>query len=138
MGESPEGVLQMLLRRAGRLIGCGGGGEDEDPRSVARMITEAVAYRCGEEGGGRLYDLTLPSSREISREQALYLDTATGCQPQPIPDIDAVVVLECGDRVVVETSVRQPSGSLDTDRFVLMRTDDGWRYLPYTEPEEVK
>ena len=123
--------------------GCGGSGVDnEDPDAVAEALARA-SFKCGEDGGGVVHDLTVASDRSYdSREEALSDQRAQACSPRAIPDnLRVSLVNERGDYRLYEFEPapshdlsRQVPGELTDGVIPLVSTKDGWRYAPEAVP----
>jgi len=102
------GALRLAMCAAAVLLvcvavaGCGGGAGAAGPEQVQGFDTsdpeQVVAgaftseYRCGEEGGGLAYDLTIPVQRGSSREYSLEYDKRNACSPKAVPRFNPVLI----------------------------------------------
>lgn len=123
------------------LTSCGGGKENEaraltprpaldltNPRAVAAAYA-ASKFRCGSEGAGVRYDVSITTSPagRWSREEYLREEQRRGCTPKPIPPLRvALAGPPQGDYAVVDVFAGPNAGVL-----VLMRVDGGWRIDTY-------
>lgn len=105
---------------------------EQRPEEVAETLSKA-AYECGEEGAGVIYDQTLPSTREITREQAIGQERQQGCEPKERPATTILLICEQQDRAVIQERAADGNSSAD----VYVKTDDGWLLDPDTDTTDV-
>jgi hypothetical protein len=86
-------AVTAIVATAGLVAGCGGtpGPDLSSPQDVAQAYV-AAHFRCGEDGAGRVYDLSWSPERDWTRSTYLTLQARAGCAPRPIPDLHPVVV----------------------------------------------
>jgi hypothetical protein len=94
------------------LLGCGGapardpGFDPDDPLAVAREYVE-MNLTCRNPGYAFVYDPTFTGPFTTARSRI------RGCDPRPVPRIEARQVRRAGDRVLVATTLDgAPGGSL--------------------------
>jgi len=104
---------------------------EQGPEEVAETLSKA-AYECGEDGAGVIYDQTLPSTREITREEAIAQERRQGCKPKERPPTEIVLICEQSDQAVVDSRSTE-----DRDADVYVKTEDGWLLDPDTNTTDV-
>lgn len=116
------------------LAGCGSGPfarpgmNMHDPRAVARAYATAE-YRCGNEGAGARYDLSITTSPTPRGTRAEYVqwERTHGCQPEPMPQLLVTCGPTDGDIAVVEIDAGTTSAVMTMRRLA----DKTWRVDTY-------
>lgn len=107
----------------------------ESPADVARAYVLS-ATRCGEQGAGRGFDLSVNPVRHWTRAAHVEYEVTHGCAPRPQPALQAFTFAEDGD----EARVRVWRGAITPDDaryadFNLIRIDGEWKVDRHTSPD---
>jgi hypothetical protein len=130
---APRWLIFTVLLGGGLVIaGCGGNASTAtlSPEQVAREYVTA-AYRCGEAGAGRAYDLSTSSARTWPRSKFISEEARHGCRPQPIPTLRILRGKSTTYKAVIGVEVI-PNPSTTEGRGVLVLElrrfggDDSW------------
>lgn len=91
------------------VVGCG---QDNKTRrappppsaSTVAIAYAAAAFRCGENGAGRQYDLSISPNRDLPRSWyvAYQLDPKNGCHALAVPDLQPIRVMQREDQATVK------------------------------------
>jgi hypothetical protein len=98
-----------------------------DPRAVARAYA-AAEYRCGAEGAGVRYDLSITTSPagRLTRDDVIQYERTHGCRPKPMPQLLVACGPVAGDMTVVEVDAGATSAVM-----TLVRADGAWKVDTY-------
>jgi hypothetical protein len=99
---------------------------DSNPRAVAREYT-AAAFRCGDQGAGRQYDLSLSPARDHSRPWYVAYQMRSGCTEAPTPALVPVLVAQQGDQARVRVIGPDDQRLFAPVSLILVRVDGVWR-----------
>lgn len=107
-------LTPLALVAVALIAGCGGNASTAtlSPEQVAREYVTA-AYRCGEQGAGRAYDLSTSSARTWPRARFISEEARHGCRPQPVPTLNIIRGNRTPDVAVVGVEVVPSPGSLE-------------------------
>jgi hypothetical protein len=117
------GVLAVLTRGGVPPMGV----DMSDPRAVARAYA-AAEYRCGAEGAGVRYDLSITTSPagRLTRDDVIQYERTHGCRPKPMPQLLVACGPVAGDMTVVEVAAGATSAVM-----TLVRVDGAWKVDTY-------
>lgn len=125
-------TLALALLTPLALAGCGGVDRD-DPVAVAVAYAESY-YRCGDDGAGARWEITVPSSADDTRERELETERRDGCTPRDVPEITGMVdERESGVQIVTVFDASAPASAQRQVPIGLVNTDDGWKVDPGNE-----
>lgn len=139
VGRQPPRALLIftgLVAISFLFTGCGGNASTAtlSPEQVAREYVTA-AYRCGEQGAGRTYDLSTSSARTWPRAKFISEEARHGCRPQPVPPLNIIFRgAHATDAAVVCVEVFDPATTrVDGTLWLTLRRSEGGPWLVDTQ-----